>query len=239
MNAEEPGSRSVFRTGFWTSVSMAFLTFVTFAVDMTAVPKSGPFCTGDGLEYPFLDSLAYFPGDYYWMFLALFQITLWVVWMVALHFTVPEEKKIFSFAGVGFALIAALVLYVDYYLQCAVVPVSLMKGETDGIALLTQYNDHGIFIALEELGYLLMSLSLFCMALTFSRKSLLEKNLNRILSLPFILTLVSLGAFLVGYGVDRSYRFEVPAISFNWLVLILAGVMAAIYFRRRWKYVWD
>lgn len=76
-------------------------------------------------------------------------------------------------------------------------------------------------------------------ALTFSRKSLLEKNLNRILSLPFILTLVSLGAFLVGYGVDRSYRFEVPAISFNWLVLILAGVMAAIYFRRRWKYVWD
>ncbi len=119
MNAEEPGSRSVFRTGFWTSVSMAFLTFVTFAVDMTDVPKSGPFCTGDGLEYPFLDSLAYFPGDYYWMFLALFQITLWVVWMVALHFTVPEEKKIFSFTGVGFALIAALVLYVDYYLQDA------------------------------------------------------------------------------------------------------------------------
>lgn len=34
-----------------------------------------------------------------------------------------------------------------------------MHGETEGITLLTQYNAHGIFIALEELGYLLMSLS--------------------------------------------------------------------------------
>lgn len=188
---------------------------------------------------PYLDSLAYYPGDYYWMFLAMFQITVWLVWMIALHFTAPEEKRIFSFTGVGLSLVAATVLYADYYLQLAVVPVSLMKGETDGIALLTQYNDHGIFIALEELGYLLMSLSLFCMALIFSRKSPVEKNLKRILALPFILTIVSLVAFLVRYGLDRSYRFEVAAISFNWLVLILAGVMAAVYFRQRWKYVWD
>ena len=34
-----------------------------------------------------------------------------------------------------------------------------MNGETDGIALLTQYNGHGIFIAMEELGYITMSIS--------------------------------------------------------------------------------
>lgn len=237
MNAGKPGSRSVLRTGFWLSLSLAALTFVTFAVAMTAVPKSGPYCTGGCLEYPYLDSLAYYPGDYYWMFLAMFQITVWLVWMIALHFTAPEEKRIFSFTGVGLSLVAATVLYADYYLQLAVVPVSLMKGETDGIALLTQYNDHGIFIALEELGYLLMSLSLFCMALIFSRKSPVEKNLKRILALPFILTIVSLVAFLVRYGLDRSYRFEVAAISFNWLVLILAGVMAAVYFRQRMRII--
>lgn len=233
MSLSESGNSKIPMTGFWSSVSVAVLTFVTFAAAMTAVPKSGPFSTGDGLEYPFLDSLAFYPGDYYWMFLAMFQITIWVVWMVALHFTAPEEKKIFSFAGVGFSLMAAMVLYADYYLQFAVVPVSLMKGETEGIALLTQYNDHGIFIALEELGYLLMSLSLFLMVLTFSRSGRLEKNLRRILALPFILNIVSLVAFLVQFGVDRSYRFEVAAISFNWLVLIIAGVMTAVYFHRR------
>ncbi len=73
------------------------------------------------------------------------------------------------------------------------------------------------------------------MALTFSRKSGLEKNLKRILALPFILTIVSLAASLVQYGVDRSYRFEVATISFNWLVLIIAGVMAAVYFRQKMK----
>ncbi len=235
MDTEDARTRTLNATGFWSSVSLAVITFITFAAAMTAVPKSGPSCTGDCLEYPFLDSLAYYPGDYYWMFLAMFQITVWVVWMVALHYAAPEEKKIFGFAGVGFSLIAATVLYADYYLQFAVVPVSLMKGETDGIALLTQYNDHGIFIALEELGYLLMSLSLFFMALTFSRSGRLEKNLKRTLALPFILTIVSLVAFLVQFGVDRSYRFEIAAISFNWLVLIIDGVMAAVYFRQRMK----
>lgn len=234
-NSAEFQNTNLLRTGFWSSVSVAVMTFITFAAAMTAVPKSGPFCTGEGLEYPFLDSLAFYPGDYYWIFLSMFQITVWVVWMVALHFAAPEEKKIFGFAGVGFSLMAAMVLYVDYYLQLAVVPVSLMKGETDGIALLTQYNDHGIFIALEELGYLLMSLSLFFMALTFSRPGRLEKNLKRTLALPFILTIVSLVAFLVQFGVDRSYRFEIAAISFNWLVLIIAGIMTAIFFKRRMK----
>ncbi len=223
------------RLGFWSSVFLAVLTFCTFALAVTALPKSGPSCTGDCLEYPFLDSLAYYPGDYYWMFLAMFQITVWVVWMLALHFTAPEEKKIFGFAGVGFSLMAAMVLYVDYYLQLAVVPVSLMKGETDGIALLTQYNDHGIFIALEEVGYLLMSLSLFFIALTFSRKCRLERKLKRLLTAPFILLAVSLLAFLVQFGVDRSYRFEIAAITLNWLVLIIAGIMAAVYFRQRMK----
>lgn len=237
MNAGKPGSRTLLRTGFWLSLSLAALTFVTFAVAMTAVPKSGPFCTGGCLEYPFLDSLAYYPGDYYWMFLAMFQITVWLLWMITLHFSAPEEKRIFSFAGVGLSLVAATVLYADYYLQLAVVPVSLMKGETEGIALLTQYNDHGVFIALEELGYLLMSLSLFLMALTFSRRSSLEKNLKRVLTLPFILTIVSLVAFLVQYGVDRSYRFEVATISFVWLMLIIAGVMAAVYFRQRMRII--
>jgi len=47
--------------------------------------------------------------------------------------------------------------------------------------------------------YLLMSLSLFFMALTFSRSNRLEKNLRRTLALPFILTIVSLVAFLVQY----------------------------------------
>jgi hypothetical protein len=42
--------------------------------------------------------------------------------------------------------------------------MSLMNGQAQGIALLTQYNPYGVFIVLEELGYLLMSLSFLFLA---------------------------------------------------------------------------
>lgn len=226
-----PGS--VLKTGFYASVLLAFLTLVTFDVAMTAVPKSGPFCTGDCIAYPYHDSLRFFPGDYYWMVLSMGQLCVWLVWTVALFYASPEEKRIFSLSGLLFAVMASVILLADYFLQVAVVPVSLMKGETDGIAMLTQYNDHGIFIALEELGYILMSISLFCMGLAFSRSGTLERSLRRLLLAPFLLTLVALAAVIVRFGIDRSYRFEVPAITFNWLVLIIAGIMTAINFHRQ------
>ena len=52
-----------------------------------------------------------------------------------------------------------------YFVQFSMVPVSLMNGQSEGIALLTQYNPYGVFIVLEELGYLLMSLSFVFLAL--------------------------------------------------------------------------
>ncbi len=223
------------RLGSWSSLILAGLTFITFTAAMTAVPKSGPACTGNCLEYPFLESLAYYPGDYYWMFLSVFQLCIWVVWMVSVHYSSDEDRRIYSFAGISFGVIAATVLLADYFIQFAVVPVSLMKGETQGIALITQYNDHGIFIALEELGYLLMSVSFLFMARVFGRGSRLGRSLRKVLTAPFVLTITALAACLVRYGADRSYRFEIPAISFNWLVMIIGSVMAALYFRRMMK----
>jgi hypothetical protein len=52
--------------------------------------------------------------------------------------------------GIVFATISCTLLVGDYFIQISVIQPSLLKGETDGIALLTQYNPHGIFIALEE-----------------------------------------------------------------------------------------
>jgi len=43
--------------------------------------------------------------------------------------------------------------------------MSLMNSETEGLAALIQYNPHGVFLALEELGYMIMSLPFLFMAL--------------------------------------------------------------------------
>ena len=137
----------------------------------------------------------------------------------------------------AFAIIATTVLLADYFIQFAVVPISVMKGETEGIALITQYNGHGIFIALEELGYIMMSLSFFFLALVFSKNNRLNKAIRIILFLPFILSIVSFIIYSIKYGLDRNYRFEVAAISINFLASITIGILLGVFFKREMETV--
>jgi hypothetical protein len=110
-----------------------------------------------------------------------------------------------------------------------------MQGETDGIALLTQYNGHGIFIALEELGYIAMGLSLLFLAPSFTNKTRLEKNLKWLFSAPAILLSVAFIGYSLKFGIDRSYRFEVAIITIDWLFLIALGILASVFFKKQLK----
>jgi hypothetical protein len=116
--------------------------------------------------------------------LAMILVLSYLVLMVSIHAYASQDWKIFSQIGLSFAVIAALILLVDYFVQFSVVPISLMSGETEGIALLTQYNPHGIFIALEELGYILMSLSFLFVAPVFADKTRLGSSVRGCFSSP-------------------------------------------------------
>ena len=160
--------------GFYAAVITVVITVVTFGFAMIAVPISGANCPGDCVEYPYLDTVSQFPKDYLWMYLAVVMILVYVILMVAIHAYAVDQKKIFSQIALAFAIITAIILLGDYFVQFSVVPISLMRGETGGITLLTQYNSHGVFIALEELGYSLMSLSFLFIAPVFVSRNRLE-----------------------------------------------------------------
>jgi hypothetical protein len=221
------------KVGLYASIALTTLTILTFGFAMIAVPPSGPYCTGNCMEYPFNDLLNYYPRDYYWMYLAIFQLFTFLIFIISIHYFAPEEKQIFSFIGVTFALISTTVLLADYFIQFTVIPISILKGETEGIALLTQYNGHGIFIALEELGYITMSISLFFLAPVFSTSIRLEKSLRWMLFLPFILNIIAFVVYSTLFGIDRSYRFEVASITINFLFLIVIGILFCIFFKRK------
>lgn len=55
---------------------------------------------------------------------------------------------------------------------------NLEKAQLDGWAILTQYNPNGVFIALEELGYLLMSVALLCLVPVFEKHDRLERGIR-------------------------------------------------------------
>lgn len=221
--------------GFYSSFLFSILTVITFGFAMIAIPPSGPFCPGNCMEYPFEGLLNYYPRDYFWMYSAVFQIIVFVIFIISNHFNSPTEMKIFSFISVAFALISATVLLFAYFTQFAVVPISMMKGETEGIALFTQYNGHGIFIVLEELGFFLMSLSFLFLAFIYSEKKKLDRVIRVLLIVPFLLIVLSFIFFSIKFGIDRSYRFEVAAITINWLAAIIIGILLSIYFHQTSK----
>jgi hypothetical protein len=188
---------------------------VTFGFALVAIPISGANRPANCVEYPYLDTVSQFPRDFLWMPLAILLTLSYVTLMVSIHFYAPGQKKVFSQVGLSFALIAAAILIVDYFVQFSVIPMSLKNSETEGVAMLIQYNPHGLFLALEEAGYLVMSLSFLFMAPVFASRNRLESAVRWIFILAFILSIVSLGVISIMYGLERQDRFEVIVLSID------------------------
>ncbi|GAP20629.1 hypothetical protein [Leptolinea tardivitalis] len=228
-------SMNAIKVGIYSAWLLAIFALLTFILALIAVPPSGPYCPGNCMNYPYPDILTYFPRDYYWMYLVVIQLCLFLILMIANHFNAPVEKKIYTLISVAFAIISTTILLADYFLQFSVIPISVMKDQTDGIALLTQYNGHGIFIALEELGYSMMSIAFLFLSPAYTMKNRLEKVLHWVLLLPFILNTFAFIYYSVQFGLDRDYRFEVATLSINWLASIISGILLGIFYRRKIK----
>ena len=202
------------------------MTIATFALAMTALP--------DDVPYPFTSQVIIdqWPGDYLWMYPAMILMVLFVAWLAAIHETTPPARRTYSLLALSVGVIAAAVLLIAYYIQVTVMQPSIEKGQLDGWAMLSMYNPNGVFIALEELGYLLMSLAFLCLAAVFVGASRLERRIRWLFIGSFAL---SIGAFVVVFavrGIDRGAVFEIIVISIVWLTLIVGGILTALVFRR-------
>ncbi|MEI3846954.1 MULTISPECIES: hypothetical protein [unclassified Microbacterium] len=212
--------------GFWTAIATAALTVITFALAITALPNK--------VEYPFTSDeiVAQWPGDYYWMFPAMLLMVLFVALVAAVHELAAAGRAVFSRLAFGLAVIASAVLLIDYYVQAAVMQLNLEKGQLDGWSILTQYNPNGVFIALEELGYIVMSLVFLCLAPVFAERTGLDRGIRWLFLGSFAATVISFVLVSVGMGMDRGDVFEIIVISIVWLTLVAAGPLLAIRFHR-------
>jgi hypothetical protein len=120
----------------------------------------------------------------------------------------------------------------DYYVQFTTVQASLVRGETGGgLPLLSQYNPHGVFIALEDLGYAAMLTALAAAAPALRRTTRAERILRRVLATVGTLGALALPVLLAVLGRDLEYTYEVLAITVAWTTLIVTGILAAVIFR--------
>ena len=218
--------RPALRAGSVIALTMSGLTLGTWALAMTALP--------DDVPYPFTADViaAQWPGDYLWMYPAMVLMLLFIAFVASVHEYAPATRKIFSLVGLCLAVIAAAVLLVTYFIQVTVMQPSLEKGQLDGWAMLTMYNPNGVFIALEELGYLLMSLALACLAPVFMQRNRVERTIRWLLVLSLAAAVASLVGVSAARGIDRGYVFEILVISIVWLTMIVAGPLVAVVLRR-------
>lgn len=159
-------------------------------------------------------------------------VLLAVALLVCIHYAAVPATRVVSGIALVLGGVAAAALLVDYAVQLAALQPSLRRGETAGLSALTQYNPHGVFIALEDLGYLLLGLALLVVAFVFPRTSRLERGLRWLFLAGGALTVVALPAFAAGYGGDLDYRYEVTGIGLTWVTLVVGGVLLFLWFRR-------
>ena len=220
------------RTGFWAAILTAALAAVSFGVAVTTPPRSGPFAApGSAIHYPYTSAAQFVPRDFLWMYPALLMMLAFLVLAACVRERGAGRRKVFGTIGSSLAVASFTVIAIDYFIQLRTVQPALLRGEWDGLAILSQYNPHGVFIALEELGFLAMALSF-----AFLASALGSSRLERITRWVFWASSALIVAAFVGmsfyFGFGLEYRFEVTAISLGWPTLMISGVLLAFVFRR-------
>ncbi|RJQ56691.1 MAG: hypothetical protein C4521_00100 [Actinobacteria bacterium] len=222
----------VARTGFWSAVLTALLAAISFGVAVTTPPRSGPFAPpGSAIAYPYSGAARFVPRDFLWMYPALLMMLAFLVLAACLRERAAGELRLFGTIGLCLAAISVGVIAVDYFIQLQTVQPGLLRGEGPALAVVSQYNPHGIFITLENLGFLATSLSFAFLALTLgpSRAERAVRWVFLTCSALAVLAFVGMSAY---FGFNLEYLFEVAVISLVWLTLIVSGILLAFVFAR-------
>jgi hypothetical protein len=219
----------VTRLGFWSAIVTVAVAAVFAAMAMPTPPRGGPFCVTGCVTYPYVDVAQYIPGDYLWLVPGILLAPSFVVLMACIHAYAAEARKTYSRLGLSFAVVYAVVILVDYFVQLTVVAPSLQAGETERLSLFTQYNPRGLFIALESLGYSMMTVAFLFAAPVFAGGTA-ERAIRALFTLGFVLAVAVFVALAV---LEHDLvAFEVTVLMITWMVLIASGVLLGVVFRR-------
>lgn len=220
------------RIGRVAGAATAVAGVVALGLGITTPPRSGPHCPSGCLSYPYDAAAHYVPGDFVWMIGALAMIAALVVLALAVREVATPDRWLAGAVASYLALLALGILAADYVMQLAVVAPSLVHGEGRDVLLLSMYNPHGVFIALEDAGYLLVAVALAAIAWVIPVTDRLTGAIRWTGTVVVVATIVALGWFVATEGANVDDQFEVAAIGCTWLGCIAMGAMLAGWFGR-------
>lgn len=143
--------KAVSRLGFW-SATAAAITSVIFSVS-AIVDFARP------IPFP-IDQLGLYGSS-------LLIAPAFVLTMVCIHYYAAPEKRIWSHAGIAFAVIYAVMVSMSYISQLAVVAPHMARGELEKVAMIA-LQDGSFMQWIDTLGYSFMGLSTLLAAPVFT-----------------------------------------------------------------------
>jgi hypothetical protein len=226
-----PAAALARRFGFFSALLLAAMAAVAFALGIFTPVRSGTWCTANCTAYPYVDAARFFPRDYWWMLPGITLAPLFMTLVACVHFCIPPARRLWSLLAVCCATAATALVAVDYFIQVLVVQPSLVQHETDGVAMLTQYNPHGIFLVLEDLGYLLLAKAMLLVAMALPPGSRVATSPRWTMGIVAGLALASFLFFAVRFGPEMALPFELAVITIVWIGLVPVGIQLALWFR--------
>jgi hypothetical protein len=144
--------------GYWSALLVTIAGFAYFAV-MSVLIAIGRF------TLPLPDAVELFAA---WVTIA--SGPLIVAALVALHYTVPSDRRPFSHLGVLFSTVFMVMVSINRFVQLTVVRPSVLEGNTSGLERFMPYAPRSAMLSLELVGWgFFLGMGLLCAAFALPR----------------------------------------------------------------------
>lgn len=150
----------------------------------------------------------------------------YVVALIAVHDTIPAEKKIWSHIAIAFAIMYATYVNLNYVVQLATVIPRSLAGTLDDVKILDQ-TPHSLFWDVDGLGYICMGISTFFLAFAFPRGDSQRWLRRFLIANGLVAPLISLVYFY------PEFSIALLLMGSPWIVTTCGSLLLlAIYFRK-------
>lgn len=158
---------------------------------------------------------------------AFINALLYPILITAIHYSIPQEKQLFTQIGLIFSS-AGMILACGYeYLQLTLIRQGILTDSLAGLDMFAVLNPQSAVTALSYLGWMLfMGIALFATAFVFSGSSL-EKWIRRLFIIIGVLGIVA--------GTGNIFAATFLALFYflaTTLLLPVAAYLLSLYFKR-------
>jgi hypothetical protein len=219
-------TKTLRRLGFWSAFLSALFGIgfdLAVVIMYTSLPKtdSSAGWTGIASYLETFDSVLLLP-----LIPSLLLVPAFTALMVCIHYYAQPEKRLWSHLGLAFALIYAVMAFMNYATQLLSVQRAIQAGETDGLAMLVHGNPHAIFWSLVS-GYIFMNLAMLFAAPVFAGGKL-ETWIRRF----FLLNGASVVLTTASVCIDNPLIFNLLSVLvWSPLFAIATGLLAVLFAR--------